>query len=60
MDAVGGDPGEDHVGRLKDGLGIAQRVEDAGAEAGTGAEGAAAGAAGFLVVVAEGAVDEGR
>ena len=59
VDAVARDSGEHHGGGLEDGLGVAQGVEDIGAEAGAGAEGAAASAAELLVVIAEGAVDEG-
>ena len=59
VNPVGGEAGEHHGGRLEDGLGVAKGVEDAGAVAGSGAGSAAAATAGFLVVVAEGAVDEG-
>lgn len=58
MDAVARDSGEHHGGRLEDGLGVAQGVEDVGAEAGAGAEGSTAGAAELLVVKTEGALDE--
>lgn len=59
MEAAAADPVHDHSEGLLDGVGVAQGMEDVGAEAGAGFEGVAAGVAGLLVVIAEGAVDEG-
>jgi hypothetical protein len=58
VDLVGGDSGEHHGGRLEDGLGVAQGVEDVGAESGAGADGVSADAVEFPVVVAIGAAGE--
>jgi hypothetical protein len=59
-DLAAGEAGEDHGERVADGFGAAQRVEDVGAEARAGGEGARAGAAKLLMVVAEGAGAERR
>ena len=59
MDPVGCERGEDHGKGLLDGIRVAQWVEDAGAEAGPGADGGHAGAAELLMVIAECARGEG-
>ena len=59
VNAIGGEAGDDHGEGLLDGVGVAQGVEDVGAEAGAGVERGSAGAAELLVIVAEGAGGEG-
>src|SRR5580698_8631625 len=58
MDAARGEPIEDHGDGLLDGLGIAEGMNNVGAEAGPGGEGTHAGAAGLLMEMAEGAGGE--
>lgn len=58
VELAGGESGDDHGDGVLDGIGIVQGVEDVGAEAGADSEDGAARAAGFLVVVAEGAGGE--
>ena len=59
VDLAGGESGDDHGDGLLDGVGVAQGMEDVGAEAGADAYRGHPGATDLLVVVAEGAGGEG-